>query len=137
LIGQKATDSYIWVQFTAAGLKSSFVLLCSHVLVAVVDRMRASRLHACTSRIKSWGPRQPCTTFYPAFSISASHAATPSISITLHNMTSRAFSQGAFLIPETSVEEVINDDRTSNYRHPTVYDAVAGISILLFSTQTA
>jgi hypothetical protein len=44
-------------------------------------------------------------------------------------MTSRAFLQGAFLIPETSLEEVINEDSISNYRHPTVYDAVAGISI--------
>ncbi|KAG4436405.1 hypothetical protein IFR05_008098 [Cadophora sp. M221] len=41
-------------------------------------------------------------------------------------MTSKAFTQGAFLYPESSPEASIKDEKAQNIRHPTVYDAVAG-----------
>ncbi|KAH7356498.1 hypothetical protein BKA65DRAFT_208171 [Rhexocercosporidium sp. MPI-PUGE-AT-0058] len=41
-------------------------------------------------------------------------------------MTSKAFTQGAFLNPESLPETSIRDEKAQNYRHPTVYDAVAG-----------
>jgi len=40
-------------------------------------------------------------------------------------MTSKSFSEGAFVRPE-SFQEYSVKDRLLNYRHPTVYDAVAG-----------
>jgi hypothetical protein len=42
-------------------------------------------------------------------------------------MTSRSFLGGAFIRPESSPEDSIKD-KSLNYRHPTVYDAVAGNS---------
>jgi hypothetical protein len=44
------------------------------------------------------------------------------------NMTSRAFTQGSFFNPIASPEIPSKDERTPNYRHPTVYDAVAGMT---------
>ncbi|PVH80635.1 hypothetical protein DL98DRAFT_418109 [Cadophora sp. DSE1049] len=41
-------------------------------------------------------------------------------------MTSKAFTQDAFLNPESSPEPSIREERRQNFRHPTVYDAVAG-----------
>ncbi|KAK0116635.1 hypothetical protein ONS96_012490 [Cadophora gregata f. sp. sojae] len=41
-------------------------------------------------------------------------------------MTSKAFTQDVFLNPESSPEPSIREDRRQNFRHPTVYDAVAG-----------
>ncbi|CAL3967475.1 hypothetical protein PZA11_003768 [Diplocarpon coronariae] len=41
-------------------------------------------------------------------------------------MTSTALSEGALLQPKHSPESLINDERSLSYRHPTVYDAVAG-----------
>jgi hypothetical protein len=40
-------------------------------------------------------------------------------------MTSRSFSEGAFIDSQSSTEDSIKD-KSLNYRHPTVYDAVAG-----------
>ena len=40
-------------------------------------------------------------------------------------MTSRSVSEGAFVHLESSPEDSIKD-KSSNYRHPSVYDAVAG-----------
>ncbi|KAE9378141.1 hypothetical protein N431DRAFT_528281 [Stipitochalara longipes BDJ] len=40
-------------------------------------------------------------------------------------MTSRSFSEGAFLQPKSSPEDSVKGNLL-NYRHPTVYDAVAG-----------
>jgi hypothetical protein len=40
-------------------------------------------------------------------------------------MTSRSLSGGVFIHPESSLEDSTKD-KSLNYRHPTVYDAVAG-----------
>jgi len=45
-------------------------------------------------------------------------------SLNIINMTSKSFSQGAFLQPESSPDG--SKKSQSLYRHPTVYDAVAG-----------
>lgn len=50
------------------------------------------------------------------------------------NMTSKSFAQGAFLNPEDSPEPSTIGEKSSYYRHPTVYDAVAGIYRLWTST---
>jgi len=52
------------------------------------------------------------------------------------NMTSKSFSQAAFFSPESSPEASAKDERT-NYRHPTVYDAVAGMALSLVFTSPA
>lgn len=44
-------------------------------------------------------------------------------------MTSKAFAQGTFHLPEASPENTASDEKSLNYRHPTVYDAVAGTSL--------
>ncbi|PBP22268.1 hypothetical protein BUE80_DR006806 [Diplocarpon rosae] len=41
-------------------------------------------------------------------------------------MTSTAYSRNVDLKPEHLPDNLINDERSSRYRHPTVYDAVAG-----------
>jgi len=48
-------------------------------------------------------------------------------------MTSKQFTQDAFLYPESSPAPSVKEERRQNFRHPTVYDAVAGrISIAGF-----
>jgi hypothetical protein len=47
-------------------------------------------------------------------------------------MTSRSFLEGAFIHPESSPENSVKE-KPLNYRHPTVYDAVAGNLCLFLS----
>lgn len=42
-------------------------------------------------------------------------------------MTSKALLQGAFIVPKPSLDDVSPEQRTTGRRHPSVYDAVAGI----------
>ncbi len=44
-------------------------------------------------------------------------------------MTSKAFAQGTFLIPEASPEQPASDEKPPSHRHPTVYDAVASTNL--------
>jgi hypothetical protein len=49
------------------------------------------------------------------------------------DMTSRSFLEAAFIHPDSSPEDSVKE-KSLNYRHPTVYDAVAGNFYLFLST---